>query len=144
MKKKQKFTLIDIGTIKHYMGDYSVSTQISIKQREYLSILVHQQFTDITGKVSDELIEIEQGNSLFICNDIPTGYFLPSSFTGDFWDATNTTGVSRLFGMADQNGFDSRQMTALNGNEYDYRQNLVAKTIPSYAWRSLYTLYYTY
>jgi hypothetical protein len=62
MEKKQKFTLIDIGTIKHYMGDYSVSTQISIKQREYLSILVHQQFTDITGKVSDELIEIEQGN----------------------------------------------------------------------------------
>jgi len=89
-------------------------------------------------------LEIEQGNSLFICNDIPTGYFLPSSFTGDFWDATNTTGVSRLFGMAEQNAFDTRQMTALNGNEYDYRQNLVAKTIPSYAWRSLYTLYYKY
>jgi hypothetical protein len=62
MEKKQKINFIEIGKIQHLTDQYSVETEIYIKQREFLSIVLSQELKDINGNVQVEMIVIEQGN----------------------------------------------------------------------------------
>lgn len=87
-------------------------------------------------------LNLENMNSLFICLDIPTGYFLPGNFGSDMYDGTNY--YDRLFGMAKNNAFDTKRNTAFNSSEKGADLAAPDTYLLNGEWRVVYTLYYRY
>lgn len=91
--------------------------------------------------------ELENGNNLAICLDMPTGDFLPSNFVGDFDDGTGFD--NRIFAMHNfSTRWNQKKLTALNLNEKDDKNNPVVNALAtqtqSLTYQKIYTLSYKY
>lgn len=82
------------------------------------------------------------GNVFVCCLDIPTGYTLPSAFTGDF--KVGGTSAQRIFGMYQQPILGGYELVALNTSEKMTTYAAAPLTIADLKLKAIYTLRYRY